>query len=159
MTRVLGVDPGSRNCGWAVLSEDGRLIDQGHITTTGTDPVSMLGDLHQQLEAVVTIYRPSSVAMESLFFHKNVSSAIAVGEARGVVILLAAQWRMPVYSYTPQRIKKAVTGSGKADKKDMKTALVALHPGLAAQKSDHALDAVGAAIVRLQELADDAAGS
>lgn len=150
--RVLGIDPGSRNCGWAVVDDVGgtlRLVDWGLIKTKGTQPDAMLLDLHTELDGVLCRYQPDELALESLFFARNVSSAIAVAEARGVILLAAAQWQAPASSWTPQQIKKIAAGSGKADKDQVQAAL-ALHLRLPhLPKSSHAADAVGAALCRL----------
>jgi crossover junction endodeoxyribonuclease RuvC len=114
----------------------------------GADEQRLL-DLHEALGELIAEFSPDALALERLYFNRNVSSAIAVGQARGVVLLAGAEAGLPCSSYTPQQIKAAVCGSGAAGKDQvarMVMALLALH---AAPASDHAADAFAAAICHL----------
>lgn len=147
---VLGIDPGSRNMGWAVLSDSGELVDWGTIKTRPKTPQpETLLILHQALEDLVARFGPDRVALEDLFFSRNVQSAMRVGEARGMVLLCCAQHGLPFTSYTPQKIKMILTGSGKADKDQIAEAVEA-HLGVR-PPSQHAGDAACAALCLLGE--------
>jgi len=147
---TLGIDPGSRNMGWAVLTSNGALIDWGTIRTRPKTPQpETLHILHDALGDLVARFNPCQVALEDLFFSRNVQSAMRVGEARGTVLLTCAQHGLPCVSYRPQTIKIALTGSGKADKQQMADAIqkrFGMHP-----PSQHAGDAAGAALCLLEE--------
>lgn len=149
--RILGIDPGSRNMGWAVLTGQGCLVDWGTVKTRPKTPQpETLLILHQALDDLVAQFNPARIALEDLFFSRNVQSAMRVGEARGTVLLISAQHGMPVVSYTPQKIKMILTGSGKADKDQIADAVeerLGLRP-----PSQHAGDAACAALCLLEEL-------
>ena len=147
--RILGIDPGSRNMGWAVLDDAGSLVDWGTIKTKPKTPQpETLLILLQGLEDLVARFKPSRLALEDLFFSRNVQSAMRVGEARGMVLLTCAQHDLPCQSFTPQKIKMVLTGSGKADKQQIAEA-VNEHLGLM-PPSQHAGDAACAALCLLQ---------
>lgn len=125
---VLGVDPGNARCGWGVVAEEeGRLamVECGCLST----PASMaraerLHRVHQGLTEILERHHPDEVAVEQLFFNKNVGSAMAVGEARGVALLAAAQHGVEVAEYTPSRVKEALSGSGRATKDELRMMVV-----------------------------------
>ena len=119
---VLGVDPGTARLGWAVVDDepDLRPIDFGLITTQPTTAMPVrLRDIHLEIATLIDRYRPEVVVVEQLFFARNVTTALAVGQARGVVLLAAAQRDVDVAEYTPSEVKQAVVGYGKADKPQM----------------------------------------
>ena len=147
---VLGIDPGVANTGYGVVAHDrGRLValDGGVIeTAAGAEPGARLAHIHARVGELMDGYGPDAVAIEDLYFGANARSAFAVGQARGVVILAAGQHDVRCSSYTPQQIKNAVCGSGRADKgqvQRMVQTLLAL-PELPAP--DHAADALAVAI-------------
>jgi crossover junction endodeoxyribonuclease RuvC len=147
--RILAIDPGSRNMGWAVLDSEGKLIDWGTIKTKPKTPQpETLLILLQALEDLVAKFHPSRLALEDLFFSRNVRSAMRVGEARGMVLLICAQHDLPHESFTPQKIKMVLTGSGKADKDQIADA-VEKHLGIR-PPSQHAGDAACAALCMLE---------
>lgn len=159
---VLGVDPGTAITGYGLVrqEDDLALVACGAILTPAEWPLSLrLLHIYRQLSAVLEQYRPDAVAVEELFFSKNVRTAMSVGQARGVVLLAAAQAGLPVAEYTPTEVKQAVTGFGGADKRQMQE-MVRLLLGLnAAPQPDDAADAVAIAVchlhsARLRELAD-----
>jgi len=119
---VLGVDPGNARCGWGLVAEEeGRLsmVACGCLSTPSTmGRVQRLLRIHQGLAEILQHHRPDEVAVEQLFFNRNVTSAMAVGEARGIALLAAGQHDLPVAEYTPSRVKEALTGSGRATKQD-----------------------------------------
>jgi crossover junction endodeoxyribonuclease RuvC len=121
MTLVLGIDPGTATIGYALVRDlpDGNCaaVDYGVITTPKEDSApARLVQLYERLNEILSLHHPDSAAVEKLFFQKNISTAIAVGQARGVVLLALAQARLEVGEYTPNEVKQAVTGYGSADK-------------------------------------------
>jgi crossover junction endodeoxyribonuclease RuvC len=147
---VLGIDPGTASTGYGVLESVGsrlRALDHGVIETSAGVPLERrLGDIHLRICALLDAHIPDAMAIEELYFGANVSTAFAVGQARGVVLLAAGQRGVPSRSYTPQQVKGAVCGSGRADKGQVGR-MVARLLGLAAPPSpDHAADALAVAI-------------
>ena len=119
---VLSVDPGTARLGWAVVDDEPELrpIDFGLITTQPTSAMPVrLRDIHLEIADLIDRFRPDVVVVEQLFFARNVTTALAVGQARGVVLLAAAQRDVDVAEYTPSEVKQAVVGYGKADKPQM----------------------------------------
>ena len=120
--RVLGVDPGLGRCGWAVLEgRGGRVVAAGYGTvhTDGEQVAPRLAALAARLRQVLAAHRPEALAIERLFFNANVRTAMTVGQASGVVLLLAAEHGRAVSAYTPPQVKQAVTGSGSAPKEQV----------------------------------------
>ena len=125
---VLGVDPGNARCGWGLVAEEeGRLtmVECGCLSTPSTmGRVERLLRIHQGLAEILQRHRPDEVAVEQLFFNRNVTSAMAVGEARGIALLASGQQGVPVSEYTPSRVKEALTGSGRASKDEVRLLVV-----------------------------------
>ena len=120
--RVLGVDPGLGRCGWAVLEGRGgraRPVGYGTVHTEGEEVAPRLAELATRLRQVLAAHRPEALAIERLFFNANVRTAMTVGQASGVVLLLAAEHGLQVTAYTPPQVKQAVTGSGSAPKEQV----------------------------------------
>jgi crossover junction endodeoxyribonuclease RuvC len=147
---VLGIDPGVANTGYGVVAHDrGRLValDGGVIETpAGADPGARLAVIYERVGALLDGYRPEAVAVEDLYFGANARSAFAVGQARGVVILAAGQRGVRCDSYTPQQVKNAVCGSGRADKGQVQRMVQALLGLAELPAPDHAADALAVAI-------------
>ena len=119
---TLGIDPGTAILGFGVIrgDTDPQLIDVGVIETDSKAPMpDRLVILHAETARLIERYTPDVMAIEQLFFARNVTTAIAVGQARGVVLLAAAQAGVPVAEYSPSEVKFAVVGYGKADKRQM----------------------------------------
>ena len=120
---VLGIDPGYALMGWGVVESRGsamRLLDYGVVETKAGTPVQdRLRTLQQGIRRLVQQYHPDDVAFEELFFARNVTTALTVGAARGAAIIAAAEYTENLYEYTPMQIKQALTGWGKADKKQV----------------------------------------
>ncbi|MBP6882297.1 MAG: crossover junction endodeoxyribonuclease RuvC [Candidatus Levybacteria bacterium] len=118
--RIIGIDPGLGRLGWGVVQSVSNrqiAIRYGCIETDKDTPEEKrIEEVYSQLKAVIDELRPEALAVEQLFFGRNVTTAFMVGQARGVVLLLAAQSQIPVFEYNPGEIKVAVTGYGKADK-------------------------------------------
>ncbi len=121
--RILGIDPGLGRLGWGVIDTQGlKNIPQGFgcIETEAKLPEEQrIKQVFDGLQEIVQRYHPEVVSLEELFFSRNVTTAFMVGQARGVVLLIAAQHNLPIASYNPAQVKLAVTGYGKADKKQI----------------------------------------
>ena len=149
--RILGIDPGTGICGFGVIEvkQTGRakMIDNGVIATPPHTPLSeRLLDIYESMHEIIKLNKPDCVSIEKLFFTKNITTGISVAEARGVVLLVCKQHELPTFEYTPNEIKKTMTGYGSADKKQMQE-MVKLHLDLASvPKPDDAADALAAAI-------------
>lgn len=149
--RILGIDPGIGRCGFGLIEtstrSNAKALDFGVITTTVDAPLpSRLKELYDSLIEVFNQTKPELVAVEKLFFSKNITTGIAVAEARGVVLLVAEQNNLTTYEYSPNEIKKALTGYGSATKTQMEE-MVRVHLGLEKKpKPDDAADALAAAI-------------
>lgn len=145
--RILGIDPGTGICGFGVIENGNHAIDYGVISTPPNTPLpDRLLDMYESIHEIIKTDRPSVVSIEKLFFTKNITTGISVAEARGVVILACRENNLPIYEYTPNEIKKTMTGYGSADKKQMQE-MVRLHLKLnEAPKPDDAADALAAAI-------------
>ncbi len=162
---VLGIDPGLANTGYGVVARRrGQLLalDGGVITTpAGLAPERRLAQIHAAVDALLEEHEPAAVALEELYFGQNVRTAFAVGQARGAVLLAAGQHGLPCASYTPQQVKGAVCGSGRAQK-DQVARMVKTLLGLAEEPHpDHAADALAVAIchVNCAPLASALAGA
>ena len=150
---VVGIDPGTASTGFGVVRGTGSRIQalkEGVIETRpGVALELRLAQIHAQIGELLDEFRPDALAIEELYFGANVRTAFAVGQARGVVLLAAGQRGVPSRSYTPQQVKGAVCGNGRADK-DQVGRMVARLLGLAAPPApDHAADALAVAICDL----------
>lgn len=152
--RVLGIDPGMAILGYGVVEESrGRFLARawGCVRTeTGETVPARLERVHRGVVELLLAHRPDVVAVEELFFRRNVTTAIAVGQARGVVLLAAHQHGLPVAEYTPAQVKQAVVGYGKAEKPQVQ-AMVKMALGLhESPRPDDAADALAIALCCLQ---------
>ena len=147
---VLGIDPGTANTGFGVVERRaGRLfaLDGGVITTRPEAPMQIrLAHIHRRVCELMDEHLVTVVSMESIYFGRNAASAFGVGQARGVVMLAAGQRRMDCVSYTPQQVKHAVCGSGRADKDQVTRMVQTLLSLDAPPRPDHAADALAIAI-------------
>jgi crossover junction endodeoxyribonuclease RuvC len=147
---VLGIDPGLANTGYGVVARrDGRMValDGGVIRTRGEAPHERrLAEIHAAVDALLLEHEPDAVALEELYFGQNVRTAFAVGQARGVVMLAAGQRAVPCAGYTPQQVKSAVCGSGRAEKSQVARMVQALLDLPEEPRPDHAADALAVAI-------------
>jgi crossover junction endodeoxyribonuclease RuvC len=147
---LLGIDPGTAALGYGVIERTGthlRPIDHGCFVTSPDSALpERLRAIHEHVADLIELHRPDVVAVERLFFSRNVQTAFAVGQARGVVLLAAAQAAVPVGEATPSEIKTAVAGDGRADKEQIGR-MVKLVLGMAAVPTpDDAADALAVAI-------------
>jgi crossover junction endodeoxyribonuclease RuvC len=148
--RIIGVDPGLASTGWGVVDFTGNrlcYIAHGCIETKAETPrAERLFFIYQAFCRVIKTYKPTESAIENLYFARNVSSAMAVAEARGVLCMALTQQGLPVMEITPNAIKQAVVGVGTADKKQMQE-MIRIILGLESiPRPDHAADALGAAV-------------
>ncbi|HEY4452305.1 MAG TPA: crossover junction endodeoxyribonuclease RuvC [Solirubrobacteraceae bacterium] len=147
---VLGIDPGLANTGYGVVAHrDGRLValDGGVVETRAHAPQERrLSDIHAAVDALIVEHEPAALALEQLYFGQNVRTAFAVGQARGVVMLAAGQRGVPCTSYTPQQVKAAVCGSGRAAKDQVARMVMTLLALREEPRPDHASDALAVAI-------------
>lgn len=147
---VLGIDPGTANTGYGVVERRGsRLIalDGGVITTRPEAPMQIrLSNIHRRVCELLDEHSVSVVSTEDIYFGRNASSAFAVGQARGAVMLAAGQRRLPCASYTPQQVKHSVCGSGRADKDQVGRMVQVLLALENVPRPDHAADALAIAI-------------
>jgi crossover junction endodeoxyribonuclease RuvC len=155
MMCVLGIDPGIGTTGYGVVDEDRSgnvvLIAYGAIETSPGAPMpGRLLKLHTEALALMRQHQPESVAVEQLFFGRNVSTAIMVGQARGVVLLAAAQSGLDVFEYKPAEVKQALSGYGKADKRQMQEMVRLLLNLDHIPRPDDAADAIAIAVCHLQ---------
>ncbi|MDR1600599.1 MAG: crossover junction endodeoxyribonuclease RuvC [Oscillospiraceae bacterium] len=147
---ILGIDPGLATMGWGVIETDGSHHSmRGYgalLTRPGQTMPARLVQLFDGVAELLRIYEPGAVAFEELFFSKNVTTAMAVGAARGAAMLAAARHTGELYEYTPMQVKQAITGYGKADKQQMQWMVRVLLNLDEIPKPDDAADALAVAI-------------
>lgn len=151
---ALGIDPGTAITGYGFVEENERgelhSVAYGVIETPAQLPMAeRLHLLHQKLSELLLLYRPESGAVEKLFFRRNVTTAISVGQARGVILLAMAQHGVEAMEYTPMQIKQAVTGWGGAEKGQIQEMVRVLLNLPEIPKPDDAADALAVAICHL----------
>lgn len=151
---VLGVDPGTAITGFGVVERRSgaiRSLEYGVIRTPAGLPLpERLDRLFRELQAVLARHPVEVAAVEQLFFNKNVQTALSVGQARGVVLLAAAQAGLPVSEYTPPQVKQAVTGEGRAVKHQVAYMITRLLGLKAVPRPDDAADALAVAVCHAQ---------
>jgi crossover junction endodeoxyribonuclease RuvC len=151
---VIGLDPGSAITGYGILDESAdhslKVITYGVLRTEAGQPLALrLLSLYEQLNEILILHRPESGAVENLYFQRNVRTAIAVGQARGVLLLALAEKGISVAEYNPMEVKQAVAGYGKADKPQMQQ-MVKMLLGLEdIPRPDDAADALAIAICHI----------
>jgi crossover junction endodeoxyribonuclease RuvC len=147
---VLGIDPGLANTGYGVVRlRAGRLaaLDGGVVQTPAGMPAELrLAAIHRSIGDLIDLHEPVAVALEQLYFGQNVRTAFAVGQARGVVMAAAGARGIPCHSYTPQQVKGAVCGSGRAAKDQVGRMVAAILALPEPPREDHAADALAVAI-------------
>ncbi|MCA9327028.1 crossover junction endodeoxyribonuclease RuvC [Candidatus Saccharibacteria bacterium] len=152
--RILGIDPGTGILGFGIIElHKGKpvLVDAGVIRTpVHEDDAVRLQTIYEELSDIIAETKPTHMAVEKLFFARNVTTAMTVAQARGVVLLAGKQADLELYEYTPLQIKMAIAGYGRADKKQMQE-MVRLHLNLAeVPKPDDCADALAAALTHAQ---------
>jgi crossover junction endodeoxyribonuclease RuvC len=167
---ILGIDPGTATTGWGLVELTAnsqqrsagkisllKLVDFGCILTKSEDPMGeRLLILKRSLQKVIKSHQPDCMVIEKLFFGANSTSALSVGQARGVILLVARENKLPVYEYTGLEVKLAVANHGRADKKSVQTA-VRRHFGI--KKLPNVRDQVGREVYRFRDDAYDAAAA
>ena len=148
---ILGIDPGLATLGYGVIEKDGRgncrAVDCGVILTPKEEGLPVrLAILEDGLQKVLAKFNPDEIAMEELFFSKNITTGIAVAHARGVAMLCAVKYCGKLFEYTPMQIKQALTGYGRADKKQIQTTVASQLRLKSVPKPDDAADALAVAL-------------
>lgn len=148
---ILGIDPGIGRTGYAFLSADDKddqnLLDYGCIKTPAKTPISKrLMLLHNELSGLINKRRPDKLAIEKLFFNTNAKTAIIVGQAMGAILLTAGQNSLPVEEVTPLQVKTALTGYGRADKRQVQQMVMGLLKLEEKPTPDDAADAIAVAL-------------
>ncbi len=150
---ALGIDPGTAICGYGLVKMERSHLIPVHYGAVFTDkdmlPEKRLQVIFEELSGLIRLYQPDFMSVEKLFFNRNVTTAIAVGQARGVIVLSAALANLPVYEYTPIQIKQAITGTGRADKHQMTYMVTKLLHLKEEPKPDDTADALAIAITGL----------
>ena len=152
---TIGIDPGTETTGYGLISEDDdgiiSAVEFGVIKTTKSlQPEYRLQRIFEELEKLLFLNRPDHSAVEKLFFQKNVTNAIAVGQARGVILLSLCNAKIPIAEYTPNEVKQCVTGYGNADKKQVQEMVRVLLNLDNVPKPDDAADALAIAICHIR---------
>lgn len=147
---ILGIDPGTTSIGYALIRNDGidpELLATGTVKITSSDTVTRLKELNSGINKIIKQWTPGVVATEKLFFAKNQKTALAVAEARGVILLTTALAGLKFYEYTPLEIKMVVTGDGRADKKQVKKMVQLIVPASRSLRArDDIFDAIAIAM-------------
>ncbi len=148
--RIIGIDPGTGLLGFGVIDVEKNkmtLVDAGVIRTPVHQADSdRLFTIFAELKELIELHKPSVMSVEKLFFSRNITTAMSVSQARGVVLLLGKQYDMDLFEFTPPQIKQAVTGYGKAEKKQIQEMVRVILRLEETPKPDDAADALAAAI-------------
>ncbi len=150
MAVILGIDPGVATVGFGVIDASGarqKFLSCGAVTTPAhTKLSSRLSQIYHDMLELIDTFKPEAISIEELFFNTNITTGIAVGHARGVILLAGFERNVPMYEYTPLQVKQAITGYGRADKKQMMEMVRRLLGLQSAAKPDDASDALALAI-------------
>lgn len=153
---LIGLDPGLGTTGWGVIAADGNRLSHianGHVKTDATAPLAdRLKRLHDELTDIIARHAPGGAAVEEVFVNANPQSTLKLGQARGVVLLAAAQAGVVVGEYAARLVKKAVVGTGGAEKQQVHAMVARLLPGVKIAGAD-AADALAVAITHAHHLA------
>lgn len=147
---ILGIDVGLATTGWSILDKNPPLINNvaklvaygAIITKSTTDMPKRLQLIHSELQAIINTFKPDVMAIESIFYFKNQKTIIGVSQARGVMLLTAAENDIPVYDYTPLQVKTAVSGYGRADKLQIQKMVTMIYKLKEVPKPDDIADAI-----------------
>ncbi len=152
--RILGLDPGTATTGYGIIDViNGRyqLVHYGVITTSPEQSTAhRLQTIYQEIQRLIATYHPDTAGIEEVFFGRNITTAISVGQARGVLLLALANANIPIAEYSPPRIKDAVTGYGKADKVQVQLMVRNLLDLAETPRPDDAADGLAVAIAHYQ---------
>lgn len=148
--RILGIDPGIAIVGFGVVDKNGNrysTVDYGAITTPAHTPLeNRLKTIYDEMTLLFVNFRPDAMSVEELFFNSNAKTAIAVGQARGVIILSAVENGVPIYEYTPLQVKQALTGYGRASKMQIQQMMKSMLGLSEIPKPDDVADALAIAV-------------
>lgn len=151
--RILGIDPGTATTGWAVVEEKNknpRLVACGCVNTSKfKSDAERLVEIGRDIGLLIKKYKPTEAAIEDLFFFKNLKTAITVAQARGVILYEIKKNSIPLFAYTPLQVKQALTGYGRAEKKQIQLMVKNILKLKSTPKPDDAADAVAVAICHL----------
>ena len=153
---ILGIDPGFADTGFGVIKKLGQkieVLDYGSIKTVAGQAFELrLKYIYEQISSLIKNYQPDYFSIEQLFFYTNTTTAIKVGQARGVALLVAAQNKLPIYEYTPLQVKQALTGYGAADKNQVGQMVKNVLGLEKVPRPDDAADALAIAVCCLNSL-------
>jgi crossover junction endodeoxyribonuclease RuvC len=148
--KILGIDPGTADTGYGVIEVKGKECKKLDFGTIKTKPSEEMGDrlvhIHKEIQRVAQEFKPDLAVIEDLFFFRNAKSVMAVSQARGVIICALTQKKVKTMSYTPLQIKQTLTGYGRAEKKEVQSAVRKVLRMRKLPKPNHAADALAAAI-------------
>ncbi|MDI6778027.1 MAG: crossover junction endodeoxyribonuclease RuvC [Patescibacteria group bacterium] len=151
--KILGIDPGTATTGWAVVEEvkkNPRLVACGCVNTSKLNSdAERLVEIGRDIGSLIKKYKPREAAVEDLFFFKNLKTAITVAQARGVILYEIKKNKLPLFAYTPLQVKQALTGYGRAEKKQIQIMVKNILKLKSVPKPDDAADAVAIAICHL----------
>ncbi len=151
---ILGIDPGTATTGYGVIKKEGAdlfCLSYGVIKTEKTlSPARRLEKIRKEVESIIKEFKPSILAIENVYFFKNLKTAFPVSQAKGVIMALGAKEKMEVYEFTPLQIKSAITGTGRAEKKQVQKMIQASLKLEDTPTPSDAADALGAAICASQ---------
>ncbi len=151
---ILGLDPGTATTGWGIIKKTNKgaeLVAYGCIETCKTKCApDRLKEIADDLLSLIKTHKPDETAVEDLFFFKNLKTAIKVAQARGVLLLVCRQQKIPVFEYTPLQIKQGLTGYGRADKNQVQQMVKQIFKLKSIPKPDDAADAIAVAICHQQ---------
>ncbi len=152
--RILGIDPGYGLIGFSIIEKgrvDNQVVDYGVIETPkDMNFFNRLKVIYDSMNKLIDKYQPNEMAIEKLYFNKNITTGIPVAEARGVILLSAVNRGLPIFEYTPQQIKMALTGVGKAEKSQVQFMVKTLLHLTKIPRPDDAADAVAVALCHCQ---------
>ena len=151
--KILGIDPGTATTGWAVVEEKNknpRLVACGCVNTSKfSSDAERLVEIGKDISALIKKYKPDEAAIEDIFFFSNQKTAVTVSQARGVILYELKKNKLPIQNYTPLQVKQALTGYGRAEKKQIQEMVKNILRLKSAPKPDDAADAVAIAICHL----------
>ncbi len=146
---ILGIDPGTANTGYGIVKKTKIFKCLGYNvirTTPNSNPGERLKIINNKLSKVIKKYKPDVLAIENVYFFKNLKTALPVSQAKGAILLLAAKKKLPVQEFTPLQVKFAITGNGRADKKELQKEIQKILRLKEIPKPDHASDALAIAV-------------
>ena len=152
--KILGIDPGTATTGWAILEEkNGEItpLAYGHISTSPKNSTAeRLKEVADDMKRIIKKYQPQESAVEDIFFFKNVKTVIKVSQSRGAMLLSLEQAKIKIFEYTPLQVKQAITGYGRAEKKQIQLMVKNILKLKEVPKPDDTADAIAIALCHLQ---------